>query len=440
MGNIPLLNDILFSFTTAMGVVLPFLKIVWDIFIAWWWLLLPFILWPWAKNQWLFWREEIHNDPQILLEIRIPGEIEKPLRAMESVITGFWPLYGPPNWYDKWWKGKSDGSFSLEVISIEGSPHFLIRCPREQRDFFESHIYAEYPQAEIYEVEDYTKKVPQNIPNNNWDILGTDFWMPGSDYYPIQTYRDFETEKEVSEEKRIDPMSSLIEGMGALKEGEQLWVIIKATPVTDAETGFVKNAEKEINKLVGRKEKPAPFGILTDTLHTMTGFPEKPEISPDESSPDTKLTLGEKEKVLAIERKKIKPLYKCFIRCAYIAKKDNFIGNRFKVPISYINQFNSGLGMIVPWSDTLTKVRRNWYDWFWFVDSRTYVKKRALFRNYLRRVPAFFPAGKKGATFILSSEELATLYHFPSRISVPSSALERVEAKKKQPPANLPIE
>ena len=40
--------------------------------------------------------------------------------------------------------------------------------------------------------------------------------------------------------------------------------------------------------------------------------------------------------------------------------------------------------------------------------------------------------------YILTTEELATLYHFPGKI-VTTPTLERIPSKKVEPPANLPI-
>ncbi len=438
MENIPLLNETWNNFSESFKGLIPLFEVLLDIFVVWWWLIIPFILIPQVKYQWLFWKAVSLDKKNIILEVRIPKEVEKPMRAMENVIIGFWPLYGPPNWFDKWWKGKSQVSFSLELVSIDGDPRFLIRCPKEEKHLFESNIYAEYPEAEIFEVEDYTTKVPSDIPNDRWDLWGTDYTMP-NDVYPVKTYRDFEPTESVMEEKRIDPISSLVEGFSRLEEGEQIWVLIKAKPVTDDETGFVKKADKEIEKIAGRKPKPKSLTVFEDILNTLTGFPPKEEVKEDTSMPEMKLTSGEKEKIKAIEQKKSKHLYECFIRCAYIAKKEKFSGGRVKTPIGYMNQFNK-YGKIVPWKPTITKITRNWYDWFWFVDKRLYTRKRRIFRNYLRRLSAFFPEGKKGETFVLSSEELASIYHFPSRHSSPSSSLSRVDAKKKEPPANLPTE
>jgi len=35
---------------------------------------------------------------------------------------------------------------------------------------------------------------------------------------------------------------------------------------------------------------------------------------------------------------------------------------------------------------------------------------------------------------------LATIYHFPGHTVAPASTMERIEAKKSEPPADLPIE
>jgi TusA-related sulfurtransferase len=449
MENIPSLSEILsYQLVLAEG-VLPMLESLWNFFWSWGWIALPFFLWPITKEQWLFWRNMLWdeaNNKQILLEIRIPGEILKPMRAMDVVLSGVWQLYGPPNWFEKWWEGQFDLSFSFEIAAIDGVPHFLIRIPKKQRVMFEQHIYGQYPEAEIFEVEDYTKMVPKNIPNERWDIWGTDYTMPKGDVYPLKTFRDFETEREAKEEKRIDPMASLMEGLSQLEEGEQIWIMIKAKPVTTDISDFPEKSKKFYEKLAGRKEAPPPLNPFLQVTSTMFGFPKQKENGGEDDiyPAEMKLTPFEKQTLESVERKRTRHLFDCFIRYVYIGRKDKFsVPKRIKIPMSYFNQFiNPGLGFIVPYSATITKIKRNWYDWFWMLDKRLYVRKRKMFRSFLDRVPASWPnvAGDKDETFVLGSEELATLFHFPSRITVPPSAIPRVESRKTEAPHNLPIE
>lgn len=447
MANTPLLREIFLYQLSMMGEVIPSFLFLWQIIWTWGWLFIPFLLWPYASSQWLFWRNvmwAVNKNPQVLLEVKIPEEIEKPVRAMEVVFAGVWQLYGPPNWFEKWWEGQFNYSFSLEITSIEGVPHFLLRVPLKQRGLFEQHIYSQYPDAEIFEVEDYTQKVPQNIPNDRWEMWGTDYTPVNSDCYPLKTYRDFETESEKTEEKRVDSIASLMEGLSMLEEGEQIWIQIKVKPVTDIESKFQKKAKKEYEKLVGRKEKTPPMPLLFQVTNMMFGFPqEKKDEGGSEIYPsEMKLTPVERNIVESIERKRVKHIFECFIRYVYVARKEKLNMSRIKIPMSYFNQFNNpGLGQIIPYGKTITKVKRNWHDFFWRLERRLYLKKRRMFKNYIRRERASFPLENDDAdNFILSSEELATLYHFPSKTSSPISAVPRVESKKKEAPYNLPTD
>lgn len=377
-----------------------------------------------------------------LIEIRLPGEINKPIRAMEVVITGFWQIYGPPNWFEEWWEGQDDLSFSFEIAAINGIPHFLLRIPKKQKELFETHIHAQYPDAEVFEVEDYTKKVPQNIPNDRWGIWGTDYVMPKSDCYPLKTYKDFENEAEPKEEKKIDPLASLMEGLSKMEKGEQIWIQIKAKPITAENDGsnFMERSKKEYNKLAGRKEKPPPPPIWEEVIRILRGLPEEKHES-EEAFPEMGLTPGEKDIVTSIENKRKKHLFSCFVRYVYIHKKEKFSGKGIKIPMSYFNQLNNqGLGFMIPRGETITKVKQNWYDFFWFIQKRLYLKKRMMFRNYKRRVPANFPVDDDESTYVLSSEELATMFHFPSRASVPPSVIQRIDSRKQEAPYELPVE
>ena len=57
--------------------------------------------------------------------------------------------------------------------------------------------------------------------------------------------------------------------------------------------------------------------------------------------------------------------------------------------------------------------------------------------NYPKLLSIFFPSGKP-EIFVLSNEELATLYHFPGMVSETPS-FKRIESKIAKPPSNLPV-
>ncbi len=428
--------------------LMPYLETAFVFLKTWWWVALPFILWPPLSFLWLWWRRDLWDAKQkkIFLEIKIPEESLKPIRAMEAVLAGFWQLYSPPNWHEKWWQGQFQLGFSFEIVSIDGKSHFIIRLPERYRNIVESHLYSQYPEAEIFEVPDYVKNVPQDIPNKDWDLWGTDYVLTRKeDGYPIKTYTDFETERETEEEKRIDPLASLLEGMTKLKEGEQLWVQIVARPILgdpkEGERAWQEEAKKLRDKLARRKAPAPPKLILTQIWDLLIHAkpPGQEEKEPEGFPAEMKLTPGERDIVAAIERKISKLGFNTNIRYIYLAKRDVYFSGNFRIAMSYFTNFNAAnCNGLKPWGKTITKVKKNWYNWFWFIKRRLYLKKRRLFWHYALRLSPLFPL--VGGVYILTTEELATIYHFPSRTVAPAPFVPRVEAKKGEAPPTLPVE
>ncbi len=431
------INEILES----ISFLIPYLEFGWEVIKKWFWVPLPFILWKPAIFYWLWWRQEIWNAQQenIFLEIRPPKENLKPMRAMEAVFTGLWQIYAEPTQIEKWWDGQELLNYSFEVAGIDGVPHFFIRCDKSTRTIVEAHVYSQLPEAEIFEVEDYTKKIPQDIPNKEWDLWACDYRLVKPDPYPIKTYVDFETERESKEEKRIDPISSLIEGISKTKKGEHMWVQIKAKPVL-VESSWRKKGKEIINQLTYRGSPEKKKNFFVEMFETMLlGASPKEEKPKEMLPPEMKLTPGEREVVSRIERKISKHGFEVFIRHIYLGKKPRFFKPNLRIPISYFTNFASdSTNGIFPIGETTSKVRKKWYDAFFFPKRRLYLLKRKSFRRYVERLNFDYPL--PGPTFVLNTEELATIYHFPSKIQTSASLMDRVEAKKGESPVNLPTE
>ncbi len=445
------------SFQDFFFSYLPFIKTQFFAIIdEWWWLFLIaecFWLFHAGKHIWIFYRRWVFDSAlkSIILEIRIPEEVLEPVKAMETVLTGFWQICSPPNWYEAWWEGQSSWSFTLEIACIDGVPHFYVRTPqRDFRQIFESQIYSQYPTAEIFEVEDYTQSVPQDIPNEQWEMFGTGYRNLKPWAYPIKTYTEFESGRE-EEEKRIDPIASLLEGMAKLGPGEQFWIQLRCFPVLDDAFPWKKDALKLRDELARRKSsdsKQKP--ILQDTANfILTGkLPEPPkkEEEKDFIPVEMKLTPGEKEVLLGIEKKIGKLWFLCALNWAYLGKKEVFFKPKARLAMSYFTNFvTDNMNGLVPDSKTITKVTKHWYDFFWFIKRKTYVRKRKLFRVLVNRSWFGWPRdGIKGprdtmTRYVLDAEELASLYHFPGRATAAAPTMQRVEAKKGEPPSELPI-
>jgi hypothetical protein len=425
-------------------------SIIWDVLKNWWWAILPFLLLRPFLFLWQWWRRELWVKKQkfILLEIKLPKEVLKPIRAMEQVFSALWGnLYDPPDWWENWIEGKVLLSYSLDIVSFGGEVHFFIRIPEPNRNAVESSIYSQYPDAEISVRDDYTKYVPQDIPNKEWDLWGTDYKLAKEDVYPIKTYsKFFEERPEVAkEEKRIDPLASLLEGLSRLSEGEQLWIQILAQPISTTEDNYVERGRRIADKLAKRPEKPKTKPLFLEAAQVLvTGKPPGVEEKKEEPliPPEMKLTPGEKEILSAVEGKIGKQMFKCAIRFIYLGKRDRFFKPQIRTPMGFFQQFaTSNLNTLRPWGQPLiTKVPKHWFlPLNLLIPRRLYVRKRRLFRNYVRRFPPLFPRRPDG-TFLLDIEELATIFHPPGAIVAPAPFVPRVESKKGEAPPGLPME
>ena len=68
------------------------------------------------------------------------------------------------------------------------------------------------------------------------------------------------------------------------------------------------------------------------------------------------------------------------------------------------------------------------------------MRKRAIFRRYTRRDYAFFPRKPRWpSSFILNTEELASIFHFPGRRVAAAPFVKRIESKKGEAPLDLPL-
>jgi hypothetical protein len=266
--------------------------------------------------------------------------------------------------------------------------------------------------------------------------------------YPIKTFKDFEEVKEPKEEKRLDPLANLLEGMATIGPGEQMWVQVSARPIRDEQPWQEKGREL-VDKLVFRdkeKTKIATPSIVGEAANVLiSGKPPGTEGSEEKEErdfipPEMKLTPGEREVVKAIEDKIARFGFVAHIRCLYLAKRDVFFKPKARMFYGFFkNVSTENLNGLKPWKRTLPKVQ-------WLLKKhRTHIRKRSLFLRYKRRFTPFFPRPphsflETGGTYILNTEELATVYHFPGRAVAPAPGVPRVEAKKGEAPSRLPLE
>ena len=113
----------------------------------------------------------------------------------------------------------------------------------------------------------------------------------------------------------------------------------------------------------------------------------------------------------------------------YLGRRENYNSGGFLAAFfGAMKPYNdSNLNSLIPHGGTKTSME------YVFMKSRLIFAQRRLFRRYCDRDR--YPTSN---IFVLSSSEMATLFHLPDG-SIVSPALTRVSAKRGSSPSNLPI-
>ena len=211
------------------------LKDAWGVIKNTWWFVLPLPIWiiyfrTWEEYRWTIFRGAKSKE-YVFLQVIPPPDIEKGPKSMENIFTGLhtWSKPSFVEVYCGWRPGQDRFSFEIAGDGTHGA-RFFIRCPMMGQDLMEALIYAQYPEAEIRVVDDYTQDAPQDIPNKDWNVWGTVLTLVKEDCIPIRSHREF---KDDITGEAIDPLATLMEVMSKLSKDERLWYQIIFSPANE---------------------------------------------------------------------------------------------------------------------------------------------------------------------------------------------------------------
>ncbi len=386
--------------------------------------------------------EFIAGQKYILLEIKPPRSLVKTPLAMETFLSSIHLTGGEATWYARF-KGGIRPFWSLELASFEGRVHFFIWGRADFRRIIESQMYAQYPGVQMVEVPDYTRLI--SATPEEWGIWGCDFKQTAPDPLPIKTYVEYKLDTVEKEPEQVDPLANLVEFMGSIGKGEYLWLqfVIRAhkgekygtTPAGNSSSKRNAEGEPYTWKDEGRElvqsiraqtvGKVKYRDLFTGEMRETEGFPNP--------------TKGQSEKMAAIERNVSKLAFDVGARAIYLAKPEHFNGPTIGHMIALFKPFSTegwnGINS-TSWMKTFDD-----YPWEIGVEKRKNHFRRQLIEAYRRRqffYNPFFEGDKNGRNaMVMSTEELATIFHIPSR-SVESPALERIQSATGEAPPNLP--
>lgn len=380
------------------------------------------------------WMDYVHKEfdmkqGRTTIEIKLPQEILKSPLAMELVLNQMHQTAGPDNLVQAYIDGKKPPRYALELVSRGGDVRFYINTPKVKfKNLIETQLYAQYPGIEIHELDiDYSAEVPWKPKENAY--FSFHFSLNKADALPIKTYVDYGLDQMPKEEEKIDPITNTLEVLGSLGPNEHMWVqiLIDANRKRNFKNGSLtaqadwkEEATKEIKKII--------IGAAKRVGITEEGLKEKG------SNMNQLLTEAEKDTMKAIERSLGKYAFNTVIRCMYMAKNENYnpadrLSSLTAIWRGYDDLNRNQIG--IKW--------RTDVDWPWWQDPsgshREHAKYEEL-KEYKQR--AFTSHGASDKPKVMTTEELATIFHFPGKVAT-TPTLGRIPSKRSEAPSNLPV-
>lgn len=373
--------------------------------------------------------EFIASQKYVLLEIKPPRNLVKTPLAMETFLSSMHFSGGESNWYVRW-QGKMRNWWSLEIASFEGQVHFFIWSHEKYRRIIESQLYAQYPGVQVVEAPDYTRMISART--EEWSIWGCDYKQSKQDPLPIKTYVEYGLDKVQKEPEQVDPLANLIEFLASAGKGEYVWLQFvfrvhkgekyhklneKGKPHTWIDEG------KEIVEKIRKETRSTYLDPISGK--EMPGFPNP--------------TKGQMEMMAAIERNVSKLAFDVGGRCVYIAKPEKFNPIMITHMIGLFKPFNTE-----GWNDIKAA---KWlmdfddYPWEIGVEKLKDHYRKELVQAFRRRQFFFDPFSygiSRDDVMVMSTEELATIYHIPSA-GIETPSLSRIQSATGEAPHNLPV-
>jgi len=337
----------------------------------------------------------------VLLSISLPRENEKLPTAAEQMFAS---LHGIIDFTPE-----VQEHLSLEMASSSDGIRFYVYTPAAFKNFVQSQIYAQYPDAEIREAIDYTKSIPAGS-----FVSATEISLSKEFTFPIKTFRDFE----------VDPLSAITSALEDVSEGEQIWLQVLVRPVDD----FWQERGHEYVSMVREGVSPVTLSaqdividvgkqIMSLGGNAASNVLRGPQevVEPRPGSQYVRLSAGQELTLKTIENKLSKIGFETKIRLTTVAHSKEAAETKLSGLISSFKQYSTAnvnsfeADPESPSTDILVK-------------------------QYQERS---FPEREAG-NYILTTEELASIYHLPN-ISVQTPTISWTGAKKGEPPLDLPV-
>jgi hypothetical protein len=304
---------------------------------------------------------------------------------------------------------------SFELVATHEGIRFFVYLPTYFRTFVEGQIYAQYPNANISEVEqDYIHQ----LPSGHTVVTAAEMTLSKEYYHPIKTFVDFQ----------VDPLAAITGSVERLNHDEQVWMQLIIRPLDDIwqEAGYkYVNKTRKGESVTDEGQSNFIVQIFNDVVKEFVNLPtfmlksmlpggNEPEAKKDK--PTVELTAGQDLELKAIESKMNKPGFETALRIVSIGQSEQSSQQALHSIIASFKQFS----MTHLNSFQISPVER---------------KAEDIFHDYQLRA---FPNDDE-SYFVLNAEELASVYHLPN-LTVETPTIAWSKAKQLEPPLNLPVD
>ncbi len=324
------------------------------------------------------------------------SEIRKVVSVGEDLLASLQGIYSSD--FDKLWKHQD--FLSLEYIAINGQIHFYVGCPRDIRDLVEKQITSFYSEA-IVEETDAPPVFQAKTQQAAVHLSGSNPFA-----YPFKTYTKFEN---------TDPVNNVLNALSQAsdEEGNSAIIQFMIRPATSNWQSKVRDQAKELSSGKTKIAWWNPLVLIGGFFSVMFRG-----ASDENSGDEGKESNESQEMTKAMEEKSEKFGFETIIRCASSSPDSRMAKTNLTNIVTAFAQFGT---------PTLNN----------FIVTK-YISSRRLIRNIVWR--SFDNPLKPHNKLLLSTEELASLFHFPhiKYNNVPSVKWQNY--KIVQAPNNIPKE
>ncbi|MEK9132514.1 MAG: DUF87 domain-containing protein [Patescibacteria group bacterium] len=355
-----------------------------------------------------------------VLAVKVPHTSESGPIVAEQIFATLHGFYKDLSLFDIL-RGRLQDKVSFEIANVGRQIKFYVYFPCKLRNLIEGQIYAQYPNAEIEEVDDYIKSL--KFKHNS---VGVELDFEDPTIFPIKRYTQFEDKLT---RMPVDPLASMTATISKLNNPDDIASIqIIVRPLgANVRILFIKCLRIITKGVFGNidtlKKAYIRVFINRNWKHRILFFPLYiwfwfrgitsgiKHLSDDELREEMSSRHDKETDIDAAMDKISKLLFEATIRIIYVSRDSDEEAVTVKVReiAGSFKQFN------IPHLNGFKTCK---------LEDGEYFERK--FRHRIM-----------DGSLVLNNEELATMYHLP-HMSVATPNISWVRSKKLEPPADLP--